>query len=625
MNPRPPYRREARTALLATLVSLPLLLTAPPAEAALQHRQSAPAKQGNEPRHAAMASLRFSTYLGGSDIETGNTLALDREGNLYVAGHTASPDFPSTQAAARHQGGTLLNLDVYVAKFTRDGVLVYATYLGGRGDETASALAVDEQGRVLVAGGTTSNDFPTTTGALHGYRSGTRLYTDGFLARLSADGTTMEYATYLGGTGDDAVTGLALDAQGRVYLSGATASSDFPTMPAAFQPDFAGGLEMGADAFVARFRPEGATLTLDYATYLGGSLDDAGSALAVEAGGRVYVTGFTNSYDFPTTPDAFQASFAGPLRPFEGDGFVARFTDDGTLDYATYLGGSRNDQPTALALDAAGHAHVTGWTRSHDFPTTTGAYQAGRRGAEDVFLVKMAPDGSALRYATYFGGTGDDRAYSLVLDAAGQPVLGGSTTSEDLPLGDPVQDRYGGGALDAFLAHFDALGATLIGATFLGGRAAELVSSVSAGPTGDVCLTGGTGSVDYPQVPAQTALLRLTGTFQDEAFVTCLGEAASGVPVEAPLELPDAFALHPNYPNPFNPTTTIRFDVKAPTRVRLTVYDVQGRKLATLVDAGYTPGRFAVTLDASRWASGVYFYVAEMAGYREARQMVLVK
>jgi hypothetical protein len=179
MNPRILHRLETHTAWLAALLSLPLLFAVPRAEAALQHQQAAPAKQSSAPRHAVTASLRFSTYLGGADSETGNAVAIDDAGNVYVAGHTASSDFPTTGAAARHQGGLLLNLDVYVAKFTPDGALVYATYLGGRGDETATALAVDAQGRVFVAGGTTSDDFPTTAGALHAYRGGSRLYADG--------------------------------------------------------------------------------------------------------------------------------------------------------------------------------------------------------------------------------------------------------------------------------------------------------------------------------------------------------------------------------------------------------------------------------------------------------------
>lgn len=611
-----PLRRILPAPIFAVMLGTPLFLVSAMHLPAAAQNAAAPA--------ATMTALRFSTYLGGSSIETGHATVIDDEGNVYVAGHTASDDFPNTNAAATHRIGGTLNLDVYVAKFNPDGALVFATYLGGRGDETATAIAVDHQGRVYVAGGTTSSDFPVTAGNLHTYGGGTRLGSDGFFARFSADGMTVEYATYLGGAGDDAVTGLAVDDLGRVYLGGATASTDFPTTPDAFQPSLAGGLEMGTDAFFVRLRPDNTAFTLDYATYLGGTADDAAAALAVDDEGRTYVTGFTNSYDFPLERP-LQDTFAGPLRPFEGDGFVARFAENDLLDFATYLGGSRDDHPMAVALDAAGQVHIAGWTRSHDFPTTPGAYQAERRGTEDAFLVKLDAGARSILYATYYGGGGAERAYSLAVDAAGQPILGGTTTSNDLPLRESAQNSFAGGSMDGFLAHFDAPGTTLLAASYLGGSEEEIVSSLAASPTGTVCLTGGTGSYNYPQTPSPAPLIGATGSFQDQAFVTCFGEAASSVAVEAPLVVPERFALYPNYPNPFNPTTTIRFDVRTPTRVVLTVYDVQGRKVATLVDGAYAPGRFSVTVDAGGWASGVYFYLAEMDGYREARKMVLVK
>jgi hypothetical protein len=566
------------------------------------------------------ASLRFSTYLGGRSDDAGMTVAMDADGNVYVAGHTASADFPTTNTARPFRSG-LVGLDVYVAKLSPDGALVYATYLGGTGDETATALAVDTQGRVYLAGGTTSSDFPTTAGALNGFRGGGLLQSDGFLVRLSADGATIQYATYLGGTGDDAVNALALDARGRVYLTGSTASDDFPTTAGAFQTARAGGLALGTDAFVVRLRPDGAALTLDYAGYVGGSFDETGAALAVDVQGRAYLAGFTNSPDFPTR-NPIQAAFAGPLRDFEGDAFVVRLSEDGAaLDFATYLGGMRNDQAAALALDAGGHVHVAGWTRSPDFPTTAGAYQDTRRGPEDAFLVKLDPDAGTMRYATYLGGGGTDQAFSLAIDAAGQPVVGGTTDSEDFPLRAAAQDRFAGGEADAFVAHLDAVGSGLIFSTYLGGSDAETLSSLAVNGAGDVCATGGTRSNNY-LTAAGPALLGSP----DDAFVTCLGEAASGVPVEeAPLDLPQRFALYPNYPNPFNPTTTIRFDVQNQRRVRLTVYDVAGRKLATLVDGDYAPGRYTVTVDARAWASGVYFYRIEAGDYQETKKMVFVK
>ncbi|HMB93968.1 MAG TPA: SBBP repeat-containing protein, partial [Rhodothermales bacterium] len=226
------------------------------------------------------STLRFSTYLGGSDTDTGSAIAIDDAGYIYIAGQTASRDFPTRNAIMTYQGGTMADTDVFIAKLNPEGdSLVYATYLGGSGDELLAALVIDAEGRVIVAGSTTSSDFPTNQ-PIQAYRGGPVLQSDAFIARLRADGTTIDFATYLGGTGEESITALALGSNGELYATGATQSSDFPITSNAFQQTHAGGGLLRTDGFVARFIPDGNGFLVDYATYLGGRMDEVPAGIA---------------------------------------------------------------------------------------------------------------------------------------------------------------------------------------------------------------------------------------------------------------------------------------------------------------------------------------------------------
>jgi hypothetical protein len=472
--------------------------------------------------------LRFSTYLGGSAMDVGSAIAVDADGYVYVAGQTLSDDFPTLNPAQDRQGGPLFGADAFVAKLSPNGdSLVWATYLGGSmGEELVSDLVVDGQGRVYVAGSTTAPDFPRQN-PLRGYQGGDQLGTDGFVVRLSTDGTTLDFATYLGGAGDDAVTALALGPDGDVVVAGTTTSDDFPATLGVVQPERAGqeGATARTDAFIARLDADDARLV--YATYLGGTGQEIPSGLAVDATGRAWVTGLTTSFDFPTQ-NALQTTFAGPIRAMEGDAFVARLSADGTaLDVATYLGGSQDDQPTGLALDADGRVVITGWTESPDFPTTPGAYQTTRQGLRDRFVVRLASVGDTwiLDASTRLGAAGGfalGRA-GLAVDRAGRVYVAGAAGEDDVPIVNPVQFGYGGGEADAFLARLDADGATLGIATFLGGTEADVITATVLGPDA-LCVTGSTGSPDFPtQQPLQAAFdgPRTTGQDVTSAIVAC--------------------------------------------------------------------------------------------------------
>ena len=368
-----------------------------------------------------------------------------------------------------------------------DPGLAYSTFLGGSGFDVGT-IAVDAAGNAYLAGQTSSADFPTSAGVLDAGLSGNY---DAFVAKLNPAGSALLYSTFLGGSSNDAGNGIRLDASGDAYLTGSTISADFPTSPGAFDTSYNGG----TDAFVAKLNPAGSALL--YSTLLGGSGSTSGSGIALDAAGDAYVTGNTDAADFPTTVDAFDTSFNGGQ-----DVFVAKLNPAGSaLLYSTLLGGSGSadyDQAFAIALDAAGDAYVTGNTDAADFPTSPGAFDTSHNGGQDVFVTKLDPAGSALLYSSFLGGSADDLALGIALDAAGDAYVTGMTSSANFPTSAGVLDASLSGSSDAFVAKLNPGGSALLYSSFLGGSADDQGVGIALDPGGDAYLTGMTSSQDFP-------------------------------------------------------------------------------------------------------------------------------
>jgi len=443
--------------------------------------------------------LAYSSYLGGSDRDAGFSVAVDAGGNVYVSGATASVDFPTRNPEQPNNAG---GYDAFVTKLDPTGNVVFSTYLGGSGDENnfhsgveASGVAVDSVGNVYLVGRTSSVDFPIVNGFLPNYAGGDY---DAFVAELSADGSTLLYSTYLGGSANDSGNGIAVDSVGAVYVTGGTRSdTDFPITAGAYQRFSNGQL----DAFVTKIDPTQVGLASRiYSTFLGGTGNDRGTAIAVDAFGNAYVTGRTDSTDFPTNPP--QSSYNGAV-----DAFVTELSADGSaLNYSIYLGGSGLDVGNGIVVDSAGNAYVTGETGSPDFPVTNG-YQTAKGGSSDAFVTEIAPGGTVVVYSSFFGGAALDRGTGIALDPTGHVLITGETSSDDFPQLNAFQTARAGGK-DAFLAQFDTsqVGqASLLYSSCLGGSANDIAYGMAVDPSGNAWVVGQTSSTDFPVVNATYA------------------------------------------------------------------------------------------------------------------------
>ncbi len=378
--------------------------------------------------NATGTGLIYSTYLGGNDdVNFGNAIAVDGAGNAYITGYTQSSNFPTTNGALQtthsNDGG---KGDAFVTKLNATGsLLIYSTYLGGNFYDNGQAIAVDGSGDAYITGSTGSTNFPTTTGA---YQTS---YASTFITKLNPTGTALIYSTFLGGNSGNVAYGVAVDDSGNAYVTGST-GMDFPTTTGAFQTSHANNAGGGDDAFISKLNPTGTALL--YSTFLGGTGEDVGQSVAVDGSGNAYVTGYTSSTKFPVTTGAYETNLGGG----NISAFVTKLNAAGTsLIYSTYLAGNGREYGYGIAVDGNGDAYVTGQTSSTNFPITSGAFQtshASDGGADDAFVTKLNPTGTALMYSTYLGGDGEDIGRQSRWTAMATPMLPATPAQPTSPL-----------------------------------------------------------------------------------------------------------------------------------------------------------------------------------------------
>ncbi|MEP7286189.1 MAG: SBBP repeat-containing protein [Chloroflexota bacterium] len=408
-----------------------------------------------------------------------------------------------------------------------DPGLVYSTYLGGSSSDRGYGIAIDSSSNAYITGETDSDNFPTTVGALQTTLAGS----DAFVVKLNATGTGLVYSTYLSGVNSGDSIKIAVDSSGNAYITGFTQSTNFPTTRGAFQTIY-GGL---GDAFVVKLNTTGSGLL--YSTYLGGSDVDEGAGIAIDSSGNAYITGFTQSTNFPTTAGAFQTTLAGP------DAFVVKLNATGSeLLYSTYLGGSDVEVGFRVAVDSSGNAYVLGWTISDNFPTTVGAFQTVYGGLGDAFVVKLNTTGSGLLYSTFLGGTnGDDKGYGIAVDSSGSAYVTGYTQSTNFPTTvGAFQTVYS--SYDAFVVKLNANGTGLIYGTYLGGSNVDVGYGIAVDSSGNAYVTGEAG-LGFPTTVGafQTTfgggggdafVVKLSATGNALAYSTYLGGGVGGSNVD---------------------------------------------------------------------------------------------
>ncbi len=367
--------------------------------------------------------------------------------------------------------------------------LVYSTFLGGSDNDYGFGIAIDSSGSAYVTGATWSTDFPATPGS---FNTTLRGVGDAFVTKLDATGSALVYATFLGGGGSDGGRDIAIDSSGSAYVTGDTASLDFPATLGSFDTTYNGGF----DSFVAKLDATGSALV--YATFLGGAADDVGWDIAIDSSGSAYVTGMTWSADFPATPGSFDTTYN-----VGGDVFVARLSPPGSaLVYATFLGGGGDDYGRGIAVDSAGNTYVTGETVSADFPVMPGSFDTTFSGGYvDAFVARLNAAGTALVYATFLGGSGNDYGRDIAIDSSGRAYVTGETTSADFPVTPGSFDAIHNGWLDAFVAKLDATGSALVYSSFMGGGRTDRGEDISVDSSGSIYVTGSTESADFPTTP----------------------------------------------------------------------------------------------------------------------------
>ncbi|MGH2678633.1 MAG: hypothetical protein ACRDHB_09775, partial [Actinomycetota bacterium] len=443
-------------------------------------------------------SLAYSTFLGGGQSDQANAIAVDAVGSAYVTGETEDGivDFPTTPGA--YDTGQNGDEDVFVAKLSPGGdALVYSTFLGGGGSEQGLGIAVDQAGSAYVTGAADVG-FPTTPGA---YDTSHNSFADAFVAKLSPDGSALAYSTFVGSGTTERGHAIAVDLAGSAYITGGTGPT-FPTTPGAYDTVGKGG----ADVFATKLTPGGDDLA--YSTFLGGSDFDQGLGITVDGSGAAYVTGGTRDavVDFPTTPGAFDTTNNG-----EDDVFATKLSPGGdALAYSTFLGGSDEDEGFAIAIDTSGAAFLTGFTvdAPTDFPTIPGAFDTSINGADDAFVTKLDPAGSAMAYSTLLGGDAGgegDVGRAVAVDTAGAAHITGSTAdaATDFPTTPGAFDTTHNGNADAFVTTIARDGSSLMYSTLLGsdgnlvGDAGRGIAVDGAGAT---YVAGETqeGSVPFP-------------------------------------------------------------------------------------------------------------------------------
>ncbi len=443
--------------------------------------------------------LIYSTFLGGGGFDCAMDVAVGNDGCTYVTGYTDSLNFPTVPGAfdLQYHGYTH---DAFVTKMSQDGTsIIYSTYLGDTAGDYAQAIVVDDAGCAYISGYAMSYGYPVTPGAYQTIHAGE---IDGFITKISPSGDALVYSSFIGGEFDDYARGIAIDVNGFAYVLGDTRSLGFPITPKAVIGTFHGQLYSDErdnvllpELFVTKFGQSGDSL--GYSTFIGHDGSDVAGDIAVDGKGYAYVTGHTTSTSYPRSNPAFDDTHNGAQ-----DVLVTKLSQTGSsIIYSTLLGGPGIDVGCGIEVTASGEAYVTGYTSSPAFPTTPNAFDTIHNGIIDAFVTRLGSNGNWLVYSTFIGGSGYDYGNDLTIDPSGCAYITGLTSSINFPTTSGSFNASYNGGQDAFMSKLSTSGNALLHSTYMGGTGRDSGNGIDMGADGFAYVVGETASADYPTTP----------------------------------------------------------------------------------------------------------------------------
>jgi hypothetical protein len=470
--------------------------------------------------------LSYASLIGGGGSDSVTVVRQARNGNLYVAGYIQRNDLqgPETSFSASSKGGTDGFFAIIDPRRQGEASLVYFTYLGGSSDDRVNALAIDAFGVACLAGSTNSSDFPLAgTNVMSSI--GSTDASDGFVTKLDPrlSGTdAVVYSTFIGGNLLDEANAVAVDGSGRIYVAGTTRSDNFPLTSNGYA-----GVRYGPqDGFLAKINPDSST-PLEYSTYFGSEKSDDVRALALGSNGLVYLAGNTQGEQFPQAGSQYRGTISGAMDAYLTVWNLSR-SNEASLAYSTYLGGSSIDEVRAMALDASGKVLLTGYTMSDDFPLAGNAVRRNYAGAGDIWVARFnftAQRSEMLEWSTYFGGDGGDVAYGIAPGPDGSVWITGYTLSTNFPATAAALQSAADGGVEVFLTNLDpgkAGGEGILYSTYLGSIGVNVAYSIAAGSDGTIYIGGQSAARQVQTTPSgyQTGF---QGGLSD-GFVLALGK-----------------------------------------------------------------------------------------------------
>ncbi len=434
--------------------------------------------------------LVYSTFIGGVGYDSGHAIDIDDKDNAYITGFTRSYNFPTTPGVVSTNGQ---GEDAFIAKVKSLGQsLVFSTYIGGSESDRGYDIILDDTGDIIIAGTTTSSDFPTTSNAFDTTFNSNWPITDNFILRLNNKGTKVISSTYIGGSNTEYEPSIDMDNIGNIYMTSATASIDFPVTNGSYDQIYNGG---GSDLYIVQLN--GNLSKLKYSTFIGGSDTETSRDIKWSPMSYISICGSLTSTDFPVTSNAYNEDKNS--KPMNLDCFLLKLNiSDSNLSFSTYFGGTGNQGCKSMDIDNYGKYYITGSVSKGDFPITENAYDKTLNGGRDIFITKFLANGTDIEYSTFFGGNDSEIGISLVLDENNNIYVTGRTTSKDFPIVKGSYCTSNNGRKDGIVFRFNLTKNNLIYSTYIGGRDYDVGGDIKINRLNETFIVGTTKSADFP-------------------------------------------------------------------------------------------------------------------------------